>query len=61
MQKAKETSADVAASAKSGMDKTKAALQEKVSCFTLFSMKSLILVQNDFVKTNDFTNSTQDC
>ena len=37
MQKAKETSADVAASAKSGMDKTKAALQEKVSCFNLFS------------------------
>ncbi|XP_027070639.2 18 kDa seed maturation protein-like [Coffea arabica] len=39
MQKAKETSADVAASAKSGMDKTKAALQEKAEKMTTDPVK----------------------
>ncbi|XP_027066358.1 late embryogenesis abundant protein 46 [Coffea arabica] len=39
MQKAKETSADVAASAKSGMDKTKATLQEKAEKMTTDPVK----------------------
>lgn len=44
MQTAKEKTANAAASAKAGMEKTKASVDEKVSIFVFFLFNSLFLL-----------------
>lgn len=46
MQSMKETASNIAASAKSGMDKTKATLEEKVGLLVVFNHRSF--KQNNF-------------